>query len=113
MPEKEKPQAKPLDDMPEIIIRPLALEDLADIWDYIAEDSQARADAFIDSIDMKINELAGSPHAGRSRMELLPGLLSFPFGRYMIFYLSIPDGIEIVRVLHSARDIECLFTLQE
>ena len=61
--------------MPEIIIRPLALEDLADIWDYIAEDSQARADAFIDSIDMKINELAGSPHAGRSRMELLPGLL--------------------------------------
>ncbi len=56
--------------MPEIIIRPLALEDLADIWDYIAEDSQARADAFIDSIDMKINELAGSPHAGRSRMEL-------------------------------------------
>ncbi len=64
MPEKEKPQAKQLDDMPEIIIRPLALEDLADIWDYIAEDSQARADAFIDSIDMKINELAGSPHAG-------------------------------------------------
>ena len=50
--------------MPEIIIRPLALEDLADIWDYIAEDSQARADAFIDSIDMKINELACSPHAG-------------------------------------------------
>ena len=30
--------------MPEIIIRPLALEDLADI----CEDSQARADAFID-----------------------------------------------------------------
>ena len=64
MPEKEKPQAKQLDDMPEIIIRPLALEVLADIWDYIAEDSQARADGFIDSIDMKINELAGSPHAG-------------------------------------------------
>ncbi len=50
--------------MPEIIILPLALEDLADIWDYIAEDSQARADGFIDSIYMKINELAGSPHAG-------------------------------------------------
>ena len=108
MPEKEKPQAKQLDDMPEIIIRPLALEDLADIWDYIAEDSQARADAFIDSIDIKLNELADSPHAGRSRMELLPG-----FGRYMIFYLSISGGIEIVRVLHSARDIEHLFTLQE
>ncbi len=46
-------------------------------------------------------------------MELLPGLLSFPFGRYMIFYLSIPGGIEIVRVLHGARDIERLFTLQE
>ena len=99
--------------MPEIIIRPLALEDLADIWDYIAEDSQARADAFIDSIDKKIKELAVSPHAGRLRMELLPGLLSFPFGRYMIFYLSISDGIEIVGVLHGVRDREHLFTLQE
>lgn len=57
--------------MPIIIIRPLVFEDIADIWDYIAEDSENRADAFIDSIDRKFHELADSLHIGRSRSELL------------------------------------------
>jgi toxin ParE1/3/4 len=99
--------------MPVIINRPLVFDDLADIWDYIAEDNQTRADGFIDSIDNKIKELADRPHIGRLRDDLFPGLLSFPFGRYIIFYLIIPDGIEIVRVLHSARDIDVHFDRQE
>ncbi|WP_076792866.1 type II toxin-antitoxin system RelE/ParE family toxin [Chlorobium sp. KB01] len=99
--------------MPVIVTRPLVFDDLADIWDYIAEDSPVRADGFIDSLDRKFHELAASPHAGRSRPELLPGLLSYPFGRYVIFYLVNPHGIEIVRVLHSARDIAPHFNPDE
>jgi len=99
--------------MPIIVKRPLAFEYIADIWTYIAEDSESRADAFIDSIDSKFHDLAASPHIGRSRTELLPGLSSFPFGRYIIFYFIIPGGIEIVRVLHSARDIDPQFNPQE
>ncbi len=30
-------------------------------------------------------------------------------GRYVIFYLAIPGGVQIVRVLHGARDIEVAF----
>jgi len=37
-------------------------------------------------------------------------LRSFPVGRYVIFYLSIPSGAQIVRVLHGACDIETAFT---
>ncbi|ACD91062.1 MAG: type II toxin-antitoxin system RelE/ParE family toxin [Chlorobium limicola] len=92
--------------MPKIIIRPLVVEDLAEIWSYIAEDSSNRADSFVDFIDGKFHELAQSPRIGRSRNELLPGLCSFPVGRYIIFYLIIPDGIEVVRVLHASRDID-------
>ena len=92
--------------MKKISIRPLVIDDLAEIWSYIAEDSPNRADTFIDSIDGKFHELAQSPHIGRSRNELLPGLCSFSVGRYLIFYLIIPDGIEIVRVLHASRDID-------
>ena len=95
--------------MPIIIKRPLVFEDIADIWDYIAEDNENNADAFIDSIDTKFHELAVSPQIGRSRSELFSGLLSFPFRRYIIFYLIIPGGIEIVRVLHGARDIDPQF----
>jgi len=34
--------------MPFIIQAPRAVSDLAEIWDYIADDSEGRADAFID-----------------------------------------------------------------
>lgn len=79
----------------------LAFDDLAEIWGDIAENSQSRADAFIDAIDRNFHELAQSPHIGRSRDDLLTGLYSFTIGNYIIFYLIIPDGIEIVRVLHA------------
>jgi plasmid stabilization system protein ParE len=44
--------------MPVIVKRPRAKSDLAEIWDYIAEDTEARADAFIDKIDRKFQTLA-------------------------------------------------------
>ncbi len=91
--------------MPVVTQRPRARDDLAEIWDYIADDSEARADAFIDTVNDKFRMLAGHPGMGRLRDELRPSLRSFPVGRYIIFYLPLPDGVDIVRVLHSARDI--------
>jgi len=95
--------------MPAITLRPRAITDLAEIWNYIADDSEERADSFIDLLDRKINTLARRPNMGRIRDELAEGLRSFPVDRYIIFYCSIPKGIEIVRVLHSARDINTVF----
>ena len=46
---------------------------------------------------------------GRSRSELLPGLRSFTFSGYIIFYRLIAEGIEIVRVIKGSRDVEALF----
>jgi hypothetical protein len=43
------------------------------------------------------------------REELDTGIQSFPHGRYILFYRAVPGVIEIVRVLHSARDIENIF----
>jgi toxin ParE1/3/4 len=37
-----------------------------------------------------------------------PDLHSFPVARYVIFYVVLPEGIEIVRVLHGARDMIAL-----
>jgi toxin ParE1/3/4 len=90
-------------------ITPLASSDLIEIWSYVAEDSVANADAFIDKLYETIQSLAGNPGSGRHREELAPGIQSFPFGRYIIFYRVIPNAIEIVRVLHGARDIDALF----
>jgi toxin ParE1/3/4 len=49
------------------------------------------------------------PVIGRTREELSHGLRSFPFGRYVIFYRLNEYGVEIVRVLHGARNIPPLF----
>ncbi len=46
---------------------------------------------------------------GRARQELADSMRSFPFGRYVIFYVPLEDGIDVVRVLHSARDIDAVF----
>ena len=95
--------------MPRIRRRPLAGADIDETWDYIAEDSMGEADAWVDRLDAKLRLLAAQPLMGRARDELSPGVRSLPFGRYVIFYLPLSDGIEVVRLLHSARDIETLF----
>ncbi|KJV04959.1 type II toxin-antitoxin system RelE/ParE family toxin [Methylocucumis oryzae] len=95
--------------MPVIIKRPRALSDLAEIWDYIADDSETRADSFVATIDAKFHILAEQPKIGRLRDELAAGLRSFPIGRYVIFYLPFADGVDIVRVLHGSRDIDTIF----
>ena len=95
--------------MPVIIKRPSAKNDLVEIWDYIADDSEAQADAFIAAIDRKIQALAERPMLGRKRDELAESLRSFPVGRYVIFYRPLQNGVEVVRVLHGARDLDAVF----
>jgi toxin ParE1/3/4 len=46
---------------------------------------------------------------GRSRDDLRPDLRGFVIGNSVIFYRDTPEHIEIVRVLHAARDIENIF----
>lgn len=95
--------------MTQLRISPRAREDLLEIWSYIAEDSEENADGFIDKIHETMELLAGQPGLGRHRDELAPGIQSFPVGRYIIFYRVLSNAIEIVRVLHGARDIENIF----
>ncbi len=94
-----------------IVKRPKAKTDVVEIWDYIADDSETRADAFIETIDKKFHALVDEPYLGIARDEIEADLRSFPVGRYVIFYRRIPDGIEIIRVLHGARDLNIIFNV--
>jgi len=82
---------------------------LSDIWDYVAEHSVERADKLLDLIHEKCLTLAEFPEMGRARHELLVNLRSSVVRNYVIFYQQIPDGIEVLRVLHGARDIPRAF----
>lgn len=48
------------------------------------------------------------PDAGRNRDDIRPGLHSFVVGRYVVFYTRGDAVIDIVRVLHGARDIDSI-----
>ena len=96
--------------MARITRRPEAETDVIDIWGYIAEDSIAEADRWMDRLDERLQLWATQPMLGRARDELAPGLRSMAFGRYVVFFAPIPDGIDIVRVLHGSRDIDVFFS---
>ncbi|MDD2901121.1 MAG: type II toxin-antitoxin system RelE/ParE family toxin [Syntrophales bacterium] len=95
--------------MPKVVKRPLAETDLEEIWWYIAQDNPDAADRVLDKIEERCRTLAQFPNMGFSRDELHPGLRSLPVGKYLIFYLPIADGIEVVRVLPGMMDIDAFF----
>ena len=99
--------------MPQATRRPLAETDILEIWDYIADDSLAAADRWVDHLDKQFRVLATQPMMGRARDELAPGVRSVPFGRYVVFYVPLDDGIDVVRVLHGARDIDAVFNPEQ
>ena len=97
--------------MSQIQIRPLAQSDLFEIWSYLSQYSEEKANSLIAKFDLKFQLLAQSPQMGRSRPELLiEGLRSFPCDSYIIFYAPISEGIDVIRILHQRRDIEPLLS---
>jgi toxin ParE1/3/4 len=87
-----------------------AQRDLDDIWLYIAKDSPANADSFIDRlIDTATKVLSVIPRGGRICEELGEGIRSFPVESYIVFYKEADSSVDIVRILHGARDLGAAF----
>jgi len=86
-----------------------ATADLDEIWLYIAQNNPDAADKFIGELTSRFPKLASMPKMARLREELSPGLRSLPVGRYIVFYRQNEDGVEIIRVLHGARNFPPLF----
>lgn len=91
--------------MARLLRTPQSQKDYEEIWDFIADDNPAAADAVLRRLDETALLLAKSPSLGRCRPEILPEARSFPVGNYVLFYFPMSDGIQLLRVLHGARDI--------
>ena len=95
--------------MAQIIRSPAAEADTVEIWAYIAQDNPPAADRLLAEFDRIFRMLATQPNAGKSIEELVANLRVIPTGNYLVFYRLIPEGIEIARILHGARDITAEF----
>ena len=100
---------------PEIILRPKAREDIAEIGAYIGLDNPEASAAFRQTLQNFYEVLADLPEIGSVRNfdnPELKGLRMLPlqkFKNYLIFYRLTAEKVEIVRVLHGARDISSVF----
>ena len=91
---------------------PQAFEDLFDIWSYIAQDNPAAADRVEEEIYLACERLSDSPLIGTLRKELTALPVRFwlvtPYPNYFIVYDPEAKPIQIIRILHRARNIPSL-----
>lgn len=96
--------------MAEAIISPEAVQDMEDISSYIAMDNPEAAERVMQAFEAAVALLAIQPELGQHK-PLLRGLRLWvvtEFPAYLMFYRQHERQIEVVRVLHGARDVKSL-----
>lgn len=84
--------------------------DLEEIWQFVRENSGvARADGLEDELHTAMHRLGDAPGIGHLRADLADESLRFwPVHRFLIVYRPDTRPIQIVRILHGARDVQAL-----
>jgi toxin ParE1/3/4 len=94
---------------------PLAILDLVELGDFIAQDSLPAAERFIEAAQSAFELLARMPEIGtrcQFRAAEAVAIRVWPirgFENYLVFYRPIQAGVEVVRVLHGSRDVAAMF----
>lgn len=93
--------------MAEALISPEALQDMSDIHNYIAMDDPDAADRVVQAFEQNVSLLATQPELGqlKPRLRGLRMWVVTEFPNYLMFYRERNGVLEIVRVLHGARDV--------
>lgn len=99
------------------LIRPQARLDIAEIALYIADDSPRIAHAFLDALEKTLNALVVMPHMGARqkykhlKLKDVRVVMVNKFPHYLVFYLPLSRHIEVIRVIHDARDVPKIFVI--
>lgn len=98
-----------------LILSEQAVTDVDIIHTYICAGNPDAADRVVEAIFDGFDLLARNPALGRARQFRrclnIRSWVVTEFARYLIFYRELPDGsgVEILRVLHGARDLGSIF----
>ncbi len=83
-----------------------ALSDLFEIWDHIRQDNPDAADRVEAELLAKCESLARMPGQGHRRTDYTKGpVLFFPVYSYLIAYRPGTDPLQILAIVHGARDV--------
>jgi toxin ParE1/3/4 len=103
--------------MARVLKRESAKRDLIAQWVWYAENASIEvADRFLRAVDHTLNLLARQPESGSKffvHKPELEGMRKFPvsggFEKILLFYFPLPNGVDLVRVIHGSRDLERIF----
>jgi plasmid stabilization system protein ParE len=80
--------------------------ELDELWDYIAADSVDAADRLAAKLMDAFEALARHPGMGHKRHDLTSHpVLFWPVGNYLVIYRAESSPIEVLAIVHGARDI--------
>jgi plasmid stabilization system protein ParE len=82
-----------------------ALDDLADIYEYIATENPVAAERLVEAITTKISDLANAGNRGVARENIAEGLGAFPFKQRCIYYRIVGNEFYVLRILHGKQDV--------
>ncbi len=94
--------------MKPVLIRPAANADADDIFAWIARDDPVAAGRLVQRIFEAARRLADFPQSGTPRPELAPDARSIVVGNYVVLYRVGPDSVDILRIVHGARELTAL-----
>jgi antitoxin ParD1/3/4/toxin ParE1/3/4 len=93
--------------MSRFVVSAAARQDLRDIQSHIAADNFEAARRVIRRLRTSFRQLAQHPQSGHARPDLTDQPVHFwPVYSYLIVYKPDTRPLEIVRVVHGARDLE-------
>ena len=88
-------------------VSPQAVEDLFEIWQYIARDDESVADRVQSEFYETFRSLARMPGQGHRRKDLTARpVLFFPLYSYLVVYRPDVEPIRIMAVVHGRRDVK-------
>ena len=91
-------------DNPGFELHPDAVQDITDIWQYIALDNLAAAGRFRGELLNFFRNLARFPRQGHERPDLTSRPLRFQlFREYLIAYMANQKPLIIVAIIHGRR----------
>jgi len=92
-----------------VVITVEAEADFEDVFDYIAADSPQAALQYVRMLREKALGLGRFPRRHRVREDLPDEMRIAPSGSHLIVYRIAGRRVEILRVIHGARDLPKLF----
>jgi toxin ParE1/3/4 len=98
-----------------LVVHARARSDLIEIAEYIGKFNVPAAEAVVDAANATMEKLAEMPLMGRARPLRKPGLSKLRrwpihgYRSYLIYYLPLVDGVEVLHIRHAARSLRRAF----